>query len=205
MSTDVLADILNLLRNHQNISFKVCFKAVKSGTNLTTISFQESTGVQSNHISSRNSSKKPEVKKKKVRKSPSRLLRDGKRQEAFLSRKSGAADLSPAEDPAPSTTDRMVSRRLAKPARRLGIVDAGFEAEWGSWGPGEELSVIPQLDGKADTREEEDAEEREKEDEMVLRDEKDESDEKDEDEKVKNALESLNMILANHLVFIKPD
>ena len=108
--------------------------------------------------------------------------------------------------------------RLAKPARRLGIVDAGFEAEWGSWGPGEELSIIPQLDGKADTREEEDAEEREKEDEMVLRDEKDEeeckminekdtdeSDEKDEDEKVKNALESLNMILANHLVFIKPD
>ena len=84
MLTDILAEILNLLRKNKNITVnKVSFKTVKIGTNLTTISFEESTGDQSNL----NSSRKPEVKKKKVRKSPSRLLQDEKRQEAVLSRK----------------------------------------------------------------------------------------------------------------------
>ena len=69
MSTDVLPEILTLLQKHENLSVKVFFKTIKTGTQLTIISFKE-TGIQSHPDSSQSSSKKPEDGGKKVRKVP---------------------------------------------------------------------------------------------------------------------------------------
>ena len=140
-----------------------------------------------------------------MKKSPSRMLRDKMRHEAFLSRKAGSCERDPpfAADPASSTTkhtDRPGTRRFASPCRRLSTVGAGNEEEWGSWAPGEgvEETFIPQLDGEvSDSRDEEN--------EKDFRDEKEEEEVIEEDEKVLNAIASLNSMLEKHLVFSKPD
>jgi hypothetical protein len=189
MSTDVLTEIVGLLRNYENISFQVFLKPGKKGTRLTTISIEESTGIQSNPKSSRKSSNGE--KKKQVKKSPSRLLRDGKRQEAFRSRKAGSCerDLAPPADPDPSTTqrtDRMDPRRSVKPGRRLHkSVGAGQEEEWRNWRPAPVEERIPQLDGLdgegADLEKEKEKEEGNQKDEMDVRDEKEEEEENGDD------------------------
>ena len=222
MSTEVpiLAQILTLLQKRENISFKVNFKTNKLGTPLTTISFTESTGIQSN--SSRNSYKNSEERKKVVKKSPSRLLRDKIRQEAYMSRKAVSLDPSAAAVPVPPTTQRTfqtVKRRLDTPDRRLEPVGAGYAGEWGNWGPGEKMEKIPQLDGFGAEKEneerncEDEKDLTEEEEEMNLRDEiddeekideKEEKNTEDEKESVLNALNSLNRMLENHLVLWKP-
>ena len=85
MSADALKEILVILKKHENISAKVMLETTRTGIIWTTISLRETAGIQPNS-SSRNSSKKPK------KKSPSRLLRDKIRNEAYLSRKAGSRD-----------------------------------------------------------------------------------------------------------------
>ena len=201
---DVLAEIFGLLRKHKNISFKVSFKTVRKDTNLTTISFKE-TGIQSHLDSSRSSSKKPEDKGTKKRKSPSRLLRDMKRQEAFLSKKAGSCEIgdpattvsAPSITSQATATDRSAIRHFATPGRRWRTVGAGDAGDCGSWGPGDgmEETFIPQLDGKMDESEEErtDCEEEDIVDEEVqeekLEDKEDKEERNKKDEKEDNEQE----------------
>jgi len=113
MSTEALAEIITVLRKYPSISTKVLLETTKQGILWTTISLRQSTGIQpssSEKSSSRNSSKNP---KKKIRKSPCRILRDKKRQEAYLSRKAGSLNKYTPPDPTlPRPPDPIISRLL---------------------------------------------------------------------------------------------
>ena len=80
-------------------------ETTKQGFLWTTISLRESPGIQSHlNSSSGNLSKKPK------KKSPSRLLRDEKRNKAYLSRKAGSCDKDTVDTATePSTTARFSS------------------------------------------------------------------------------------------------
>ena len=189
MSSDVITEIVNLLRKHANISVKFAISTVKNGTLLTTIHLKESTGHQ--NISKRT------VKNKK--KSPSRIARDQMRHEAFLSRKAGSGDKdSSAAVLLPSTTQcsntTATLRRTVKASRRLGSVigSAGYEDNGAGWVPevgvgDSHLSldtIIPQLDGDGESEgnEEDEEDEGNEEDDEDEEDEEGEEDESDESE-----------------------
>ena len=81
MSTDVLVEILNLLRNHENISVKIELSTTSDST-VTTIKLKE---VQRH---SRKTTGTPEVKKeRRKKKNTCRIRRDAKRREAYLAKK----------------------------------------------------------------------------------------------------------------------
>ena len=109
MSTDAVTEILQILRNHSNISVKVTLTTTKKGFILTNIHLTEPTGIKSNRVSA----EKSKIKHKR----PSRLLRDSKCNEAYLSKKAGSCEVDPsAAPPSPSTarcTDPTATRRIA--------------------------------------------------------------------------------------------
>ena len=183
MSADALTEILKILRKHQNLSVKVSLSRDNKGSHLTKISLKESTGSQEPLISDKI--------KKKNKKSPSRLLRDGARHAAYLAKLAGSSGTDPAAaSPATTTvplTDVTGTLRIATPGRRLIAGGAGMEQEGEVWQPGAvdevEETLIPQLDGEGkDLCEEYDEDFREKED---LREEKDKEERIKEDEKGK--------------------
>ena len=168
MSTEALTEILQILRKHPNISVKVSLLPSKNGFYLTNIHLTEPTGIQSTAAE----------KGKKKRKSPSRLLRDSKRNEAFLAKKAGVHRVeSTAAPPSQSTarcTDPTSTRRRVKPGRRLDPSGKGSEEETVSW-----PDSIPQLDGGEASKDEEfECEHRDKKGE----EEKNTEDEKEEEE-----------------------
>ena len=149
-------------------------------SHLTKISLKESNGIQKLII--------PEKRKKK--KSPSCLLRDGARHAAYLAKLAGSSDTDPAAaSPATTTaprTDPTGTRQIATPSRRPGASGAGMEQEDVVWQPGTEYEVeetlIPQLDGEGkdlceeyekDLIEQEDLREEKDEEEIIKGDEKD--------------------------------
>jgi hypothetical protein len=153
MSTDALTDILQILRKHSNISVKVTISTSKKGFHLTNIHLTEPTGIQSSQVSAG----------KKIRKSPSRLLRDSKRNEAYLSKKAGACYESAASQPSPSTTQSTnpaAARRMVKPGRRSRLDPSSDRSEEKSVGfrPAVNSSPIPQLDGGEDSKDKKDEE-----------------------------------------------
>jgi hypothetical protein len=143
MSADEIAKILAILRNNTNISVEVKMSTLK-GTHVTTILLKEVTGFQK-------ISKKPRDRGKK-KKNPSKLKRDKKRLEAFLSRKERSCDQDfEAAKFSPSTTQRTSPRRTVTAGRKLGSGTGGAGIDEGGvvWDPvvGVSFSPIQQLDG----------------------------------------------------------
>ena len=126
MSTDVLVEILNLLRNHENISVKIELSTTSDST-VTTIKLKE---VQR---PSRKTTGYPEVKKERRKKNPCRARRDAKRRETYLARKAGSGTASSGlvSSSSPVLEADSTPRRTVTPRRRLDTTQNTGNAEPG--------------------------------------------------------------------------
>ena len=142
MSTEVLVDILNVLKKHVHISVKFEMTTMTDST-LTTIKLRE---IQH---PSRKTTGRPVVKKERKKKNPCRIRRDVKRREAYLAKKAetGTASSGLALS-SPPVLEPSSPRRTATPRRRLETLNTGNGAEReDSLGAKGGTSPIPQLDG----------------------------------------------------------
>ena len=145
MSTEVLVAVLDVLRQHSNISVKVEFSTKSSLNRTTTITLKET------HFSSWKIPGNPGVtKKENKKKNPSRMRRDAKRREAYLAKnsESGTASSSSVSASALVLESPPRPRKVATPGQRLENRNSGNAKDLldkrESLG---QISPIPQIDG----------------------------------------------------------
>ena len=130
----VISVILAILQKHTNISVKVTMESSKNGGSLlTNISLKEATIP----------AETPKHRRKK--KNPSKVMRDKKRHEAYLSRKAGSCDkhsaaAAPPSHPNTHHINPIDNRRIVIPVRCLDPCGSGNGDKKDVWQP----SMVPE-------------------------------------------------------------